>query len=129
MITLPASLLWSALSFFGGLILGHWLAIGRDKRKELNEVSEAVYLALEKEKKGHGKPSPLIGGPLNEDFLRLRRSLPWWSRRGFEKALTRYRASRTGPAQVTNSTGDVSYRDPDQVVIAIDRLLPYTNKK
>lgn len=30
---------WSVLSFFLGLILGHWLALGRDKRKEFNELS------------------------------------------------------------------------------------------
>ena len=30
-------LAWSVLSFFLGLILGHWLNLGRDKRKEFNE--------------------------------------------------------------------------------------------
>lgn len=33
---------WSALSFFLGLILGHWLALGRDKRKELNDAVAPV---------------------------------------------------------------------------------------
>jgi len=33
---------WSVLSFFLGLLLGHWLAIGRDRRKEFNESAWPV---------------------------------------------------------------------------------------
>jgi len=33
-----SAIAWSALSFFLGLLIGHWLALGRDKRKELNEL-------------------------------------------------------------------------------------------
>lgn len=33
---------WSVLSFFLGLLLGHWLAIGRDRRKEFNESAAPV---------------------------------------------------------------------------------------
>lgn len=35
-------LAWSALSFCLGLILGHWLAIGRDNRKEFNDAAAPV---------------------------------------------------------------------------------------
>jgi len=34
---------YSILTFFLGLILGHWLALGRDKRKEFNEAASDIY--------------------------------------------------------------------------------------
>jgi hypothetical protein len=34
---------FSILTFLLGLILGHWLALGRDKRKEFNEASSRIY--------------------------------------------------------------------------------------
>jgi hypothetical protein len=33
----------SVLTFLLGLVLGHWLAIGRDKRKEFNAAAERFY--------------------------------------------------------------------------------------
>jgi hypothetical protein len=43
----------SLLTFFLGLILGHWLAIGRDKRKEFNDnavvLNSKLYDCIERD--------------------------------------------------------------------------------
>jgi hypothetical protein len=109
----------------GGFI-GHWLSIGRDKRKEFNTVAERVYLALEKER--HEK-SPTVKGPSREDFLCLRRCLPFWSRRSFDCSLSNYELSKGERKQFVTKPDDPIYHDPEILVAAINDLLAYTRRK
>ncbi|MEN5039258.1 hypothetical protein ABE424_03625 [Stenotrophomonas sp. TWI1149] len=59
-----SALEWSVLSFFLGLLLGHWLAIGRDRRKEFNEsagpVREWILLQLDHPEWGLSEPPTLV---------------------------------------------------------------------
>jgi hypothetical protein len=113
-------------SALAGGFIGHWLSIGRDKRKEFNAVAERVYLALEMERSAK---SPAVKGPSREDFLRLRRCLPLWSRRSFERTLSKYEESKDAKAQFVTNPDDPIYHNPDILVAAIDDLLAYTKHK
>ena len=42
------SVLVSLFTFFLGLLIGNWQAIGRDKRKEFNELTDALFVDLTK---------------------------------------------------------------------------------
>lgn len=72
----------------GGLI-GHWLALGRDKRREFNEVVDPVRLSLLKAredlKKGHAWRA--FASP---DIDRVRIVLKSSKREALDQALTRY---------------------------------------
>jgi len=65
----------SFLTFLLGLILGHWLALGRDKRKEFNEAVAPIRNWLLTEQNG---PSPYNKRPsLHEIDLFLHYLWPW----------------------------------------------------
>ncbi|MBI0429670.1 hypothetical protein [Pectobacterium parmentieri] len=36
----------SIVTFIAGMFVGHWLSLGRDKRKEFNAVSDPIRMAL-----------------------------------------------------------------------------------
>ena len=58
-------LLMSALGFLIGLVLGHWLTLGRDRRKEFNEIATPIRSWLLDEL---NKPSPPPEVPGRADF-------------------------------------------------------------
>lgn len=123
---MTAQILSNLASALAGGFIGHWLSIGRDKRKEFNTVAENVYLALEKERNAK---SPNVTGPSHEDFLRLRRCLPFWSRRNFEHAMCNYEESKGAREQFVTKPDDPIYHNPEVLVAAINDLLVYTKRK
>jgi len=59
--------------FFAGLTLGNWLAIGRDKRKEFNEVADEVHFALKKQKENIENGTAAKRGPKDNELENLKR--------------------------------------------------------
>ena len=138
MISLASSTMLEKIAFLllGGLfgaIIGNWLALGRDRRKEFNAAAETIYLALEKEKYGcNGTPSHTIEGPSKDDLLRFKRHVSWLRQRGFQKALAQYNRAKFDalePNKIVYTSSDVFYHKPELVIVAIDRLLRYTKRK
>ena len=61
---------YGAVSFLTGTLFGHWLAIGRDKRKEFNDVAIPIRHAILKQIKllESGRFDSLVS---NDDFIML----------------------------------------------------------
>jgi cbb3-type cytochrome oxidase subunit 3 len=116
---------WPVLSFFLGLLLGHWLSLGRDRRKEFNDEAEKLFLPLESERKN---PSAYAKHPNAEDFAIFRRHLRWWQVRKFDQAVDAYFESKKNCA-ARDSTGGVYYRDAERIIPTVERLLRFTRRR
>jgi hypothetical protein len=116
--------LFSALAFFVGLGLGHWLALGCDKRKERNEAASSLRESLIRQLHGISPRSPLPD-PIEIDALYQR--LPPLKRKGFLVASSRYIESRAKWEQ-DKTSGDVFYSDATKATIVanLTKLLRHT---
>lgn len=111
-----------------GALLGAWashrFSDSRDRRKELNEITEKIFIALTKE-----KANPAAMWNISEiDFAILRRRLPFWRRRSLDKYVKYYYGSKENNRH-KNPNGSVSYHDTTSIVSAIDELLKFTDRR
>lgn len=117
--------LLSILTFLLGLILGHWLAIGRDKRKEFNEAVAPVREWLLRAK---DSPSPYTGWPSEQELDRFMHYLRPWNRRSFQKRLSHYRELHHSQ-QVQDSYGQASYQNDTEIRHELSELFNYTGRR
>lgn len=117
--------LLSLLTFFLGLILGHWLAIGRDKRKEFNEAVIPVRAWLLREKEA---PNPYSRLPSEEELDLFIHYLRPWQRIAFLKHLKSYKELHHS-LLVQDSYGDVSYQSDTAIRQVLNKLFSYTGRK
>lgn len=103
------------------MLLGNWLAIGRDRRKERNDAAKEVREILFGHRRG---PSPYDRSPTAFQYDTLERLLPTLKRRGFRKAIDKYNESRK--AQKRDPVGQASYIDDDSVKASLEQLISYT---
>jgi hypothetical protein len=103
-----------------GLIIGHRLAIGRDKRIEFNAIAEPIRIQLLHEKESL---KPTSGGPHSVDLMRLRERLPFWKRGRFDRALQNYQQGKKEQNWERDQYGHISYRDRTLIIHSIDALL------
>lgn len=115
----------SVLSFLLGLILGHWLAIGRDKRKEFNEAAAPIrgWLLGAKD-----SPNPYMQWPSEQELDRFSHYLWPWQRSAFNKRLATYRALHQA-TQVQDAAGQVSYGDDAGIRRELNALFKYTSPR
>lgn len=119
------TILVSLLTFLLGLILGHWLAIGRDKRKEFNKALEPIRVWLLRAK---DSPSPYTEWPSEEELDRFIHYLRPWQRASFQKHLGRYKELHHSQ-QVQDSYGQVSYRNDMEIRHELYNLFKYTRRR
>ena len=103
------SALLSVVTFLIGLIVGNKQAIGRDRRKEFNEVSENAFVMLNKQL------ALIAAGSEGEsagDFLLIEAYIPVYERSLFRMHVRRYRAALQGVSTYHVKTGTVTF---DQV--------------
>lgn len=120
-----AAALTSLLTFFLGLVLGHWLAIGRDKRKEFNDAVVPVRNWLLRAKDA---PNPYAKWPSDEELDRFIHYLRSWQRAPFRKHLSRYRELHN-TQQVQDSYGQASYRSTTEIRCELIKLFKYTGRR
>lgn len=108
-----------------GGIVGHWLAIGRDRRKEFNEHASALYKDLETQRitllDGH---YPKVLATL--DFCHVRRMLSRQKRAQLDSTLRDYEVAKETCGEYVN--GIYVLQQPEvlmQQIDALQSLLPH----
>ena len=125
--TYPAFIsLIAVVSGMIGVFVGHWLTLGRDRRKEFNELVDWIRPALFNEKE---RLSPMSKGVDKIQFISFSEVLPFWKRHCFDKAVEQYKKSTSNENYVQDSAGQVFYKDTKTVVHSIDSLLRFMKKK
>lgn len=110
-----------------GTVFGNWLAIGRDKRKEFNEIAEEVHLLLTKETFYLLKSNVMVDGLTEIDIEKLRRRISVFKRKGFDLAVIKYKKAKANREK--SGAGQVLYKDTKGVVEAIQALQKYANRR
>lgn len=96
-----------ALVTFGiGLYVGNKQAIGRDKRKEFNDLSETAFIALNKqlEHLKHGLPGHSV-----DDFPLIYSHIPFYKRWLFKRHVKSYQSARQGISEYDVESGAVNF--------------------
>lgn len=117
--------LLSFLTFLLGLLLGNWLAIGRDKRKEFNEAVTPIRGWL---LRARDKPSPYDRWPSEQEVDRFIHYLLPWQRSGFKKRLRRYQQLHS-TLQIQDSVGQVFYSENLAIREELNGLFKYTKPR
>ena len=112
----------SLLTFLLGLILGHWLAVGRDKRKEFNEAAAPIRGWLLRAKES---PDPYTRWPSEQEFDRFVQCLSPWQRKAFHRHLGSYKELHQSQ-QLQDSVGQVTYHSDTEIRRELNELFKYT---
>jgi hypothetical protein len=117
--------LFSLLTFFAGLFIGHRLAIVRDKRQEFNDAARPIREWLIRQAK---HPSAYTQRPSDAELDEFISYLQIWRRRGFRRAYKNLQTKRE-QCKYRDSFGQVLYSDEASIIDAINKCLPYTKRK
>ncbi|WP_369929428.1 hypothetical protein [Xanthomonas sp. NCPPB 2632] len=121
---MPSELL-SLLTFLLGLVLGNWLAIGRDKRQEFNEAVSPIRRWLIEEMK---RPTPYGPWPSDHEVDRFAHCLSAWHRARFLKHWASFKALHQSK-QIQDGSGQVFYSDESEIRQALGRLFRVTTPR
>ncbi len=116
----------SFLTFLLGLLLGNWLAIGRDKRKEFNDAVGPVrsWLLMQRD-----ELSPYNKSPSRDEIDLFVHYLRPWQRSSFRLNLEKYRAACQA-AMYQDDAGQAFYRtDVPELHQELARLLKYVDRR
>ncbi len=117
--------LFGLLTFFIGLGLGHWLALGRDKRKEFNIAALPIRIWLVNESEA---PSPFRCHPTAIELDIFNQCLPAWRRSGFRIAYENQKKIRK-EQETRDSKGGVFYENEKPIIDAVRKCLSYAEQK
>ena len=104
------------ITFLVGGLLGNRYAIGRDRRKEFNEVADEIALSLIKKKEG-AVQKLIWSGPTNDQLENLKRRSSFFKRKSVKRACTQYINAITNlDNQKSGSGGQPFYKNSDKIV-------------
>lgn len=111
------------LTFFLGLLLGNWLAIGRDKRKEFNEATTPIRGWLLHAK---NEPNPFSSWPSSQELDRFGSHLWWWQRRAFNRHFKSYVEAHHEAIVQDPVYGSCSYGDTTKIKKQLEAMFAFT---
>ena len=110
-----------------GIVLGDWLALSRDRRREFNAVTEQLFKTLASAiDSGHFGGYPTVEHPrLIEPYI-LR-----WKRRAFRRAVKEYETAKqgTGTYEPVSGIFTVDQVGVEHLVSCAKRLLHYLSRR
>jgi hypothetical protein len=105
-----------------GYIVSNRLAIGRDKRKEFNDLINPIRREL----LGiTNNPRSNLTGAWMITFSLIREKLPRWKRRSFDRAIENYRESKSYKNRESDGMGGFLDGDNSAIVHAANDILKY----
>lgn len=117
--------LFTCLGFLIGILLGSWLAIGRDKRKEFNEISRPLFEELNRnvEYREFGQHANTGDWRLIESYI--------FFKRGFRKAIRNYKEAQKNISSYEPSTGIVTFNEEriNNHIVCARKLLSYLKRR
>jgi hypothetical protein len=118
----------SLACFFIGLYIGNKLAIGRDRRKEFNKISENAFITLNKqiEHLKFGSPGQCIN-----DFLLIDSYVPFYKRWFFRKHVKNYKEAQQDLSIFDLKTGSATFNQEKmaQLSSSAKALLCYLSRR
>lgn len=122
----------SALPFITlliGAFIGNRLAIGRDHRKDFNDVANPLFENLEKQRMcAKSGNFPNSANDTNQaTFIALIRKSSWYNKRGLAKAIDSYLQAKKSCGNWNN--GRYEFNNPDVLISAIEKLQRYAPHK
>lgn len=118
--------------FFGlvwgliGFLIGNRFALDREKRKEFNNLIEPLRHDLMGVK---NNPNSKIRGSWMITVALIRKKLPIWKRKGFDKAVENYNKSKRDENIKRDNMGGFTYKDTTRIVDAANEFLRYLKPK
>ncbi|MFA5323435.1 MAG: hypothetical protein WC373_12250 [Smithella sp.] len=120
------SIAFSLIGILIGYIIGNRLAIGRDRRKEFNDLINPIRADLMSIKI---RPENNLRGTWIITLALIREKLPFWKRRGFDIAIETYEKSKGDENKNSDPAGGFNYKDTSLISHAADNLLKYLKPK
>ena len=105
-----------------GLLVGYWLRIEGDKRKEFNDVALKIRVVLKRSKAGSGHCS----GIEQKDIELFAHLLRWWQRRGFTEAWALYAAECKNCQTQDLVYGSIVYQKTEQLEKLLQDVISFT---